>query len=72
MDPETEIAQPVAEKLMDEADEKSGGMYQVWMLAISLSILQIGFGIVTPIFPWGLRPSWINNEKEKGGGPNRG
>jgi len=32
-------------------DQKSG-MYQVWMLALSLSILQIGFGIVTPIFPF--------------------
>lgn len=28
------------------------GMYQVWMLAISLSILQVGFGIITPIFPF--------------------
>jgi multidrug resistance protein len=27
------------------------GMYQVVMLAISLSILQIGFGFVTPVFP---------------------
>jgi len=27
-------------------------MYQVWMLAISLSILQIGFGLITPIFPF--------------------
>ncbi|TFG34838.1 MFS transporter [Candidatus Thorarchaeota archaeon] len=27
------------------------GMYQVVMLAISLSILQIGFGFITPIFP---------------------
>ncbi|MDF1540537.1 MAG: MFS transporter [Candidatus Thorarchaeota archaeon] len=28
------------------------GMRQVWTLALSLSILQIGFGIVTPIFPY--------------------
>ncbi|UCH05684.1 MAG: MFS transporter, partial [Candidatus Thorarchaeota archaeon] len=28
------------------------GMYQVWMLAISLSVLQIGFGLITPIFPF--------------------
>jgi multidrug resistance protein len=27
------------------------GMYEVVMLAISLSILQIGFGFVTPVFP---------------------
>jgi multidrug resistance protein len=27
-------------------------MHQVWMLAFSLSILQIGFGIITPIFPF--------------------
>ncbi|MFX1260825.1 MAG: MFS transporter [Promethearchaeota archaeon] len=27
-------------------------MNQVWMLALSLSILQVGFGIVTPIFPF--------------------
>ncbi|RLI55376.1 MAG: hypothetical protein DRO93_12000, partial [Candidatus Thorarchaeota archaeon] len=28
------------------------GMHQIWMLALSLSILQMGFGIVTPIFPY--------------------
>jgi multidrug resistance protein len=28
-----------------------GGMHQVIMLAISLSILQVGFGFVTPVFP---------------------
>jgi multidrug resistance protein len=50
MDIETEVAAPVIDEL--ETDEKSAGIYQVWMLAISLSILQIGFGIVTPIFPY--------------------
>ncbi|UCE11094.1 MAG: MFS transporter [Candidatus Thorarchaeota archaeon] len=35
-----------------ESVEESHGMRQVWMLAISLSILQVGFGIVTPIFPF--------------------
>ncbi len=28
-----------------------GGMYQVVMLAVSLSILEIGFGFVAPVFP---------------------
>ncbi len=32
--------------------DRQEGMHQVWMLAFSLSILQIGFGIVTPIFPY--------------------
>ncbi|MHA2118822.1 MAG: MFS transporter [Candidatus Thorarchaeota archaeon] len=36
----------------ESVPDKKTGMYQVWMLAISLSILQIGFGIVTPIFPF--------------------
>jgi len=33
------------------SENSHGGMYQVVMLAISLSILQIGFGFVTPVFP---------------------
>ena len=36
----------------ENAPSQKSGMHQVWMLAISLSILQIGFGIVTPIFPF--------------------
>ncbi|MFW9812681.1 MAG: MFS transporter [Candidatus Thorarchaeota archaeon] len=52
MDPETEVAAPVIGGLDIDTNEKSGGMYQVWMLAISLSILQIGFGLVAPIFPY--------------------
>ncbi|OLS29725.1 MAG: Tetracycline resistance protein, class B [Candidatus Thorarchaeota archaeon AB_25] len=52
MDPEAEVTMPIADGQDIEADEKPGGMYQVWMLAISLSILQIGFGIVIPIFPF--------------------
>ncbi|MGD9395862.1 MAG: MFS transporter [Candidatus Thorarchaeota archaeon] len=52
MDPETEVSTPATDGKNIEADVKQGGMYQVWMLAISLSILQIGFGIVTPIFPF--------------------
>ncbi len=36
----------------ESSPDKKTGMHQVWMLAISLSILQIGFGIVTPIFPF--------------------
>ncbi len=39
------------EQLSDESI-RHDGMRQVWLLAISLSILQIGFGIVTPIFPF--------------------
>ncbi|MHA2140771.1 MAG: MFS transporter [Candidatus Thorarchaeota archaeon] len=37
---------------LESVPDQKSGMYQVWMLAISLSILQIGFGIVTPIFPF--------------------
>ncbi|MFW9807873.1 MAG: MFS transporter [Candidatus Thorarchaeota archaeon] len=51
MDPETEVALPIEPDVLAE-ETKIQGMYQVWMLAISLSILQIGFGIVTPIFPF--------------------
>jgi multidrug resistance protein len=46
--------QPASDHALNQesvSDQKSG-MYQVWMLALSLSILQIGFGIVTPIFPF--------------------
>ncbi|NHJ13365.1 MAG: MFS transporter [Candidatus Thorarchaeota archaeon] len=34
------------------SEDDGQGIYQVWMLAISLSFLQIGFGIITPIFPF--------------------
>ncbi|MFW9883365.1 MAG: MFS transporter [Candidatus Thorarchaeota archaeon] len=46
--------QPAVEHALnqDSAKDQKSGMYQVWMLALSLSILQIGFGIVTPIFPF--------------------
>lgn len=36
----------------DSVHDRRSGMNQVWMLALSLSILQVGFGIVTPIFPF--------------------
>lgn len=36
----------------DGVHDQRFGMHQVWMLALSLSILQVGFGIVTPIFPF--------------------
>ncbi|MBE0525898.1 MAG: MFS transporter, partial [Candidatus Thorarchaeota archaeon] len=36
----------------DEIIDTKTGMYQVWMLAFSLAILQIGFGIIMPIFPY--------------------
>ncbi|MGY5864761.1 MAG: MFS transporter [Candidatus Thorarchaeota archaeon] len=52
MDPDTEVALPIEEHQNDEIVDQPGGMRQVWMLAFSLSILQIGFGIVTPIFPF--------------------
>ncbi len=45
---------PEATEQIDEVplvDTKTG-MYQVWMLAVSLSILQIGFGLIVPIFPY--------------------
>ncbi|MFW9802426.1 MAG: MFS transporter [Candidatus Thorarchaeota archaeon] len=46
--------QPAVEHALnqDSVKDQKSGMYQVWMLALSLSILQIGFGIVTPIFPF--------------------
>jgi len=42
-----------ASDILSEIEEETGhsGMYQVVMLAFSLSILQIGFGFVTPVFP---------------------
>ncbi|MFW9975813.1 MAG: MFS transporter [Candidatus Thorarchaeota archaeon] len=52
MDPEAKVTTPAISSQDIPTEEKSGGMYQVWMLAISLSILQIGFGLVTPIFPY--------------------
>ncbi|MHA2026092.1 MAG: MFS transporter [Candidatus Thorarchaeota archaeon] len=56
MDPEAEATLPEVidqdEDEIDIEDVRPVGMYQVWMLAFSLSILQIGFGIVTPIFPF--------------------
>jgi DHA1 family multidrug resistance protein-like MFS transporter len=51
LDPDSQISEIVEEAPLE--DEKvSQGMRQVWMLAFSLAILQIGFGIVTPIFPF--------------------
>ena len=52
MDPEAEVTLPIDDGQDIETDDKPGGMHQVWMLAISLSILQVGFGIVIPIFPF--------------------
>jgi len=45
-----------APSLLDEVAKPAtqyghGGMYQVVMLAVSLSILEIGFGFVAPVFP---------------------
>ena len=53
MDPDiTEAAIPITEGFEDDITDSPKGMYQVWMLAISLSILQVGFGIIIPIFPF--------------------
>ena len=53
MDRDTSV--PTIESIrQEETDDtsKKSGMYQVWMLAFSLAILQVGFGVVTPIFPY--------------------
>ncbi|MHA2379176.1 MAG: MFS transporter [Candidatus Thorarchaeota archaeon] len=53
MDHASEYSTDEPEQTTDLRQDASGkGMYQVWMLAISLSILQIGFGLITPIFPF--------------------
>jgi DHA1 family multidrug resistance protein-like MFS transporter len=52
MDPKAEVTPHPEDELISDTISEPAGMYQVWMLAISLSILQIGFGIVTPIFPF--------------------
>ena len=49
IEPDTGVASSHAEELLDSKGHS--GMYQVVMLAVSLSILQIGFGFVTPVFP---------------------
>ena len=42
-----------ADDILAEFEEETGhsGMYQVVMLAISLCVLQIGFGFIVPVFP---------------------
>ncbi len=42
-----------ADDILAEFEEETGhsGMYQVMMLAISLCVLQIGFGFIVPVFP---------------------
>jgi DHA1 family multidrug resistance protein-like MFS transporter len=51
MESDSEI-QSLAEIAGDSLSEQvPGGMHQVVMLAVSLSILQVGFGFVTPVFP---------------------
>ncbi|TFH08254.1 MAG: MFS transporter [Candidatus Thorarchaeota archaeon] len=53
MDPDiTEASVPLDDLHEGETLDSKTGMYQVWMLAISLSILQVGFGIIIPIFPY--------------------
>lgn len=49
VEPDTEISSSSLDTSLDYNGHS--GMYQVVMLAISLSILQIGFGFVTPVFP---------------------
>ena len=46
---DTRISSSPPDEQLD--DNGHSGMYQVVMLTISLSILQIGFGFVTPVFP---------------------
>ena len=53
MDPDiTEAAIPITDDSEEDSTDTHQGMYQVWMLAFSLSILQVGFGIIIPIFPF--------------------
>lgn len=47
----TETEQPSLDNQTSTMPQ-SGGLRQVLMLAISLCMLQIGFGIITPIFPY--------------------
>ena len=51
MDPTPDLQS--ADEILAEFEEETGhsGMYQVVMLAISLCILQIGFGFIVPVFP---------------------
>jgi multidrug resistance protein len=51
MESDSEISSLVETTVEVVPKDEHGGMYQVVMLAISLSILQIGFGFVTPVFP---------------------
>ncbi|TET10954.1 MAG: MFS transporter [Candidatus Thorarchaeota archaeon] len=52
MDPDTEVELPMEEEQTDEIEDRPQGMRQVWMLTFSLAVLQVGFGIVMPIFPY--------------------
>ncbi|MHA1907563.1 MAG: MFS transporter [Candidatus Thorarchaeota archaeon] len=52
MDPELKESEVVIDQESEAEDASKSGMRQVWLLALSLSILQIGFGIVIPIFPY--------------------
>jgi len=53
MDPDADVATPLEESPdVEDITDKSGGMRQVWMLAFSLAVLQVGFGIVIPLFPF--------------------
>ena len=51
MDPTPDLQS--SDDILTEFEEETGhsGMYQVVMLAISLCILQIGFGFIVPVFP---------------------
>lgn len=52
MDPETEVSTPIIESHEPESSGRTQGMVQVWMLTFSLAILQVGFGLVIPVFPY--------------------
>ncbi|MFW9961829.1 MAG: MFS transporter, partial [Candidatus Thorarchaeota archaeon] len=51
MESDSEVTSYVETTPNVATENSHGGMYQVVMLAISLSILQVGFGFVTPVFP---------------------
>ncbi|MFW9955012.1 MAG: MFS transporter [Candidatus Thorarchaeota archaeon] len=51
MDPDLHASEP-EQPALDAATASKTGMHQVWTLALSLAILQVGFGIVIPIFPY--------------------
>jgi multidrug resistance protein len=52
MDPETEVSTPIIESQEPGQSSRPQGMIQVGMLTFSLAVLQVGFGLVIPVFPF--------------------